>query len=75
MKCMMRADTLNSENYPVRTEMIGTKQIPTSHIFSTDKIELKYFLSDKTLLQICSTDEDESKGIIVGKCYTEEDES
>ena len=26
-------------------------------------------------MQICSTDEDESKGIIVEKCSTEEDES
>ena len=68
----MRADTLNLKNYPVRTEMTATKQIPTSHVCSTDKSEFKEFLFDETLLQICSTDEDESIGIIVDKCSTEE---
>ena len=37
-KCTMRADALNSDNYPVRTEPAGTKQIPTSHACSTDDI-------------------------------------
>ena len=37
VKFMMRYYALNSHVYPVRTEMIVTKQIPTSHIFSTDK--------------------------------------
>ena len=69
---MMRVDALNSNNYPVRTEMIGTKQILTSHVCSTDDSELKEFLVDKTLSQSCSTDEDESKGIIFAKCPTEE---
>ena len=58
VKWMMRADALNSENYPLRTEMSGTKHIPTSHVCSTDKSELKEFLVDKKLLHICSTDED-----------------
>ena len=49
----MRADALNSENYTVRTEMTGTKQIPASHVFSTDKSKLKEFLVNKTLSQIC----------------------
>ena len=71
----MRADALNSDNYPVRTEIIGRKQISTLHVCSTDKSELKEFLVDKTLSQIYSTDKDESKGIIVDECYTEEDES
>ena len=55
--------------------MTATKQIPTSHVFFTDEIELKDFLGEKTLSQICSTDEDESKGIIANECSTEEDES
>ena len=55
--------------------MTGTKQITTSHVCSTYESELKYFLVDKTLSQIYSMDEDESKGIIVDKCYTGEDES
>ena len=74
-KCTMRADTLNAHVYPVRTETTATKQIPTLHICSKEESELKQFLVDETLSQICSTDEDESKGIIVNKCFTEEDES
>ena len=62
----MRADDLHLENNPVRTEMTGTKQIPTSHVFSTDESKLKEFLVDENLLQIYFTDKDESKGIIVG---------
>ena len=72
---MIRSDAINSDNYPVRTEMTSTKQIPTSHVFSTDKRELKEYLVDKILSQIYSRDEDESKGIIVEECSTEEDES
>ena len=30
--CMMRADALNSHVYPVRTQIIGTQQIPISHV-------------------------------------------
>ena len=71
----MRADSLNSENYPVRTKMTVMEQISTSHVCSTDKIELKEFLVDENLSQICSTDMDESKGIIVAECSTEEDET
>ena len=40
-KCLMRSDALNSNGYPVRTEMTATKQIPTLRIFSTDKSKLK----------------------------------
>ena len=60
----MRTDALNSDNYPVRTEMTGMKQIPTSYNCSTDKSELKEFLVDKTLSRIYSKDEDKSKVII-----------
>ena len=63
-KCMTRDYFLNSQVYPARMEKIGTKQILISHVFSTDKSELKEFLVDKTLSQVCSTDEDESTGII-----------
>ena len=72
---MMRADYLNSENYPVRTEITGTKHMPTLHVCSTYESKLKEFLVDKTLSQICSTDKDESKVIIVDKFSTEEGES
>ena len=37
--------------------------------------ELKEFLVEKTLSQIYSTDEDESNGIIIDECSTEEDKS
>ena len=66
----MRADSLNSHGYPVRTEMTGTKQVPVSQVFSMEESELEKFLFGKTLLQICSTDEDESKVIIVDERST-----
>ena len=72
---MIRAGALNSYNYPVRTEMTGTKHIPTSHNCSTDESELKEFLVEEILSQICSTEEDESKTITAEKCSTKEDES
>ena len=40
-KCTMRYDVFNLHVYPVRMEMTGTKQIPTSHVCSTDKSSLK----------------------------------
>ena len=43
--------------------------------FSMDNSELKEFLFDETLLQICSTDKEESKSIIVDECSTEKYES
>ena len=71
----MRADVFNLHAYPVRAEITATKQILTSHVFSTDERKLKEFLVDKTLSQICYTENDESKGIIVDECSTEEEES
>ena len=71
---MLRVDALRSDNYPVRTEMTTTKQITNLHICSTDERELKKFLVDRNLSQICSTQEDESKGIIVYEYSTEEKE-
>ena len=65
VKCMVRADALNFNGYPVRTEMNVTKHILTSQVCSMDERELKEFPIDETLSQICSTDEDESKGIVV----------
>ena len=61
---MVRVDALNSDNYPVKTEMTGTKQILILLVCSTNESKLKQFLLEKTLSQICSTNEDESKGII-----------
>ena len=75
VKCMMRADALNLHVYPVRMEMTGMKQIPVSHVCLTDKSESEEFLVEKTLSQVCSTVEDESKSIIDDEIYTEESES
>ena len=47
---MMRSDALNSHVYPVRTEMIDMKQIPTSHICDTDERKLKEFPLNKILI-------------------------
>ena len=76
----MRADALNLDNYPVRTEMTGTKKILTLHVCSTYKSELKEFLVDETLSQICSTDERKLKKLPVDENLsqifsTDEDES
>ena len=70
----MRDDSLNFHDYPVRTEMTAIQHIPTSHVCSTGESKLKYSPVDVTLLQICSTDEEESKCIIVEKCSTKDDE-
>ena len=72
---MMIADSLNSGNYPVRTEMAGVKNIPILNIFSTDNSKSKYFLMYETLSQVYSMNEDESKIIIVDESSTEEIES
>ena len=47
-KCTMRSYALNSDNYPVRTEMTATKNIPTSYVCSMDERKLKEFPVDKT---------------------------
>ena len=72
---MMRYDALNSNGYPVRTEMTTTKQILTLHVCSTDESELKEFPVDENLSQIYSTDKEKSKGITVNKCSTKDNES
>ena len=48
--------------------MTTTKQILTLRVCSKYESELKEFLVDRNLSQICSTDEDKSKGIIVEEC-------
>ena len=72
---MMRADALNSENYPVGTEMTGTKNISISHVCSTDESKSEEFLVDKTLSQVFHTEKDKSKSVIVDEISTEEIES
>ena len=62
---MMIYDALNSDNYPVRTEMTGVKHIPILHVRSTDDSESKEFIVDKRLSQVCSMYEYKSKIIIV----------
>ena len=51
--------------------MNATKQILNSHICPTDNNELKELPVDKTVLHICSTNEDESNVIALKKCSTE----
>ena len=72
---MMRADTLNSNIYPVRTEITVAQQILISHIFSADNRESEEFIGYKTLLQVYSTDEEESENIIVDESSTEKSDS
>ena len=70
----MRADSLNLQVYPVRTEMTD----PYLHFCSTDEEKSKGIITHETLSQSCSTEEDESKVIIVSKtlsqiCSTDEE--
>ena len=74
-KCMMIADAHNLDNYLVKTKMTATKQIPILHVCCKYEINLKEFIFDKNLSQIYSTDEDESKLILVDKCSTNKHES
>ena len=55
--------------------MTGTKQIPILYVCYMGERKSKEFLIDKTLSQVCSTDEDKSKGIIVDESSMEESES
>ena len=56
---MMIADALNLHVYPIKTEMTGTKHIPTSHVCSKENRKPKGFLVDKNLPQIFSMHKDE----------------
>ena len=67
----MISDALYSHIYPLRTKMTATKQIPISHVGSTDKSKLEEFPVDKALSKICSNDKDGSKGIIVNGHFME----
>ena len=60
--------------------MTATKQIPTSHVCSTDESKLKEFLVDETLLQISSAEESKLKEFPVDEnlsqiCSTDKDKS
>ena len=55
--------------------MTGTKHIVSSLVCSLDKSELKEFIVNEALSEICYTDKEKSKGIIIDECSTEEDES
>ena len=72
---MMRSDALNVHVYPVITETTGMKHIPILHVCSTDKSELEDFLVGGNVLQVYSTDNDKSKGIIADESSMEERKS
>ena len=59
LQSMMRSDYLNLHVYPVKTDMTGMQQIFAFHVCYTNERILEWFLVEKTLLQVCSTDEDE----------------
>ena len=66
---MIRADALNLHVYPVITEITAL----SLQVCSTEESELKEFLVNENLLQSCYTGKDESKGIIVNDCSTDEE--
>ena len=72
---MMKAGYLNSDNYPLITEMTATKNIMNLNVCFTDNRKLNKFLVDKNVSHICSTDKDESKDIIADEYSIEEDKS
>ena len=55
--------------------MTGSKHIHILQVCSIDYNESKYFLVNKNLLHVCSTDEGKSKSIIADEFSTEEIES
>ena len=69
-KCIMRTDFLNSDNDPIRNKIIGLQHILVPHFWSIDKSKSKEFLADENLSRVCSTDEGESKIIIVDESST-----
>ena len=69
---MTRADNLNLNADPVRTEMTSMQQIPIPQVFSTDESESKGIIADKNLSQVCSTDESEPERVIINESSTEE---
>ena len=64
---MMRANSLNLQVYPVRTEMTA----PSLDVCSIDEDEPKDIIVHKTLSQIFSTDEDKPKRITVNKTLSQ----
>ena len=69
---MVGSNALNLHVEYLRTETTGTKQIPISHIYDLDERKSKEILVDENLLQVCSTNEDESESVIVDESSTEE---
>ena len=55
--------------------MAGMKHNPILHVCYSNEIELEEFQVEETLLQVCSTDKNESKSIIVNESSTEENNS
>ena len=68
----MRADALNLHVDPVRTEMTGMQQILIFNVCDFGDIKSKGIITDKNLLQVCSTDKSKPESVIVNESSTEE---
>ena len=76
---------LNSYVDPVRTQVnntqnmnkydTSTQKTPDFRVFYSDESESKRINADETLSHVCSTDERESKSVIVNEYYLEKSES
>ena len=55
--------------------MTGVKKIPISHVYSMEDSKSNEYLVGETLLQVCFTEKDKSKIIIVDESSTEASES
>ena len=72
---MMRADTFNLHVDPVRTKMTSMEQIPIYQVCSLYKSKAKWIITDKKILQVCSTDKIRSEIVIVNESSTQERKS
>ena len=73
-KCMMRADALNQQVEPVRTEMTGKQQIKISQICDSNESKSKGIIADEKLLKFCSMDKGKPESVIIDESSMEESE-
>ena len=70
VKFIMRADSINLQVDPVRTEVTDEKQTLILHVCSMDDIKSKEFLVDKQLSRVYSTDYGKLESIIADESST-----
>ena len=74
-KCMIRADTFNSQFDPIIMQMTSMQYIPILQVFCLDESKSKGIITDKNIQQVCSTYKSEKERVIVNESSTDESES